>query len=101
MSLAEGNLELVGMSPTAAWPLGSHVNKGDGGSPRFTDSDDDMCRHHLDVVACPLTSWSLSLSFVHRAGGVACHPLLLFVRWAGEVVHWSRLVTGEVARRPL
>jgi len=29
MLLAKGDLELVAMSPTATWPLGSHVNKGD------------------------------------------------------------------------
>jgi len=29
MLLAKGDLELVAMSLTVTWPLGSHVNKGD------------------------------------------------------------------------
>jgi hypothetical protein len=68
MSSAKGNLKWV-----ATWPLGFHVNKGEGEGNHSTHLNlrtvnDNMCRHHLDDVACPLTSWSPSIVVVRPLG---------------------------------
>ena len=117
MLLAKGDLELVAMSPTATWPLGSCVNKGDRegshGAHLNLRTVTTTC-----VVAHPLTS----LVTVHRCrssvglvGWLAvrrCHSSVGLARWlavcgrcvcwAGEVARWpsSSFVhwTGEVAR---
>jgi hypothetical protein len=73
MSSAEGNLKWVATSPTAMWPLGFHVNKGEGEGNHSTHLNlrtvnDDMHHHRLDVVACPLTSRSPSIVVVCLLG---------------------------------
>jgi hypothetical protein len=73
MSSAKGNLKWVATSPLATWPLGFHVNKGEGEGNHSTHLNlrtvnDDMRRHRLDVVARPLTSWSPSIVVVRPLG---------------------------------
>jgi hypothetical protein len=73
MSSAKGNLKWVATSPLATWPLGFHVNKGEGEGNYSTHLNlwtvnDNMHRHRLDVVAHPLTSWSPSIVVVRPLG---------------------------------
>jgi hypothetical protein len=73
MSSAKGNLKWVAASLTAMWPLGFHVNKGEGEGNHSTHLNlqtvnDVMHHHHLDVVARPLTSWLPSIVVVCLLG---------------------------------
>jgi len=89
MLLAKGDLELVGMLLTATWPLGSHVNKGDregSHGAHLNLQTVTMHRHHLDIVACPLTSWTPSIIVVRLSGWWGGLPSIIVIHplgWQG------------------
>jgi hypothetical protein len=60
------------------------------------DSDDDMHRHHLDNVACPLTCQVVAICHCHLSIGLVawhCHVVVVVVwvcsggwGWLGRVI---------------